>query len=301
VSDEELFEPDMFRGPKRLRPLEPLLRQLPRAWARDVLATLAVGDGFVRSSRLRRTLAWSRAQGRQGAAAWQLAFALLANHGRFVADEMLIGLASISDLARDVVVDGIEHLDGLTEGGILLGFHLGPPRTAFILRALGYPVRFAGRLEAARGDGRWSDAKRSRDVIALPSGVPRDRAEALHRIRTLVRNGAIVYLAADGPFGREAFRVELPGEPVIVRGGWLAIRQHTRVPTLPVFTHYEGGRRVIVIHAPLPPSLPNRTDDAAMCRDHLTPYLRDYAARFPEQCRYLALVRWPTKRDDGDR
>lgn len=72
-------------------------------------------------------------------------------------------------------------------------------------------------------------------------------------MRDLLRSGALVYLRADGPFGREAFRFDLPGESMIVRAGWLALRQLTRAPTFPVLTHRDGKRQVIVIHPALPP------------------------------------------------
>lgn len=62
-----------------------------------------------------------------------------------------------------------------------------------------------------------------------------------------------MYLSADGPFGREAFRFDLPGESMIVRAGWLALRQLPRAPTFPVLTHRDGKRQVIVIHPALPP------------------------------------------------
>jgi lauroyl/myristoyl acyltransferase len=101
-----------------------------------------------------------------------------------------------------------------------------------------------------------------------------------------------VYLMADGPFGREAFRIELPGRPLIVRSGWLALRRQTGVPALPVLTFREGGRRVIVVHPPLPAPDADRARDAAACRAALTPLVADYVRRFPAQCRYLVFPPW---------
>jgi lauroyl/myristoyl acyltransferase len=245
----------------------------------------------VHMNRLRRALAWAVAHSATGPAKWRLALALLANHGRFVADEMLLGAHRIDDLRRDTAVTGAQHLDGLA-GAILLGFHLGPPRTAFILRALGYPVRFAGRLETSRGDARWAEALEAAEAVALPAGTPRERAQGLHRIRNLLQNGALVYIAADGPFGQEAFRLDVPGGSVVVRRGWLALRQHTRVPTLPVFAYRSGGRRVITVHPPLPAPDGHPKRDAALCQAALSPLVQDYVRRFPSQCRYVAIPPW---------
>jgi len=288
--------PDMFRGPRRLGPVMPILRSLPQPLAFQILAGLAIGDGVVRASRLRRALAWATAQGAAGTARWRLALDLLANHGRFVAEEALLGVEDVHDLRRNVVLEGAEHLTGLGSGAILLGFHLGPPRSALVLRACGYPVRLTGRLETARGDTRWDEALRSEEAVRLPAGAPRDRAEGLYRVRNLLRGGALVYLAADGPFGREAFRLQVPGGCLIVRVGWLALRKVTRVPTLPILTYRDKGKRVIVIHPPLPDPDPDPGHDprrdALICQAALAPLVTDYVRHFPAQCRYVALPRW---------
>jgi hypothetical protein len=44
------------------------------------------------------------------------------------------------------------------------------------------------------------------------------RLGGLYQIRDLRRNGPLVYLTAESPFGREAFRLDLPGAPMVVRG-----------------------------------------------------------------------------------
>ena len=285
---------EMFQSPVRVRSVVRMLRWLPPSVTGHVLAALAVGDGIVRGGRFRRASAWAAAQGAIGWDIWCMAFALLANHGRFVAEEAMVGTWGAEDLRRRVVVEGSEHLRNASGGAILLGFHLGPPRAWFMLRALGYPVRFAGRLETAGQDPRWQEAFDAGDVIRLPPSAPSDRLQGLYRIRNLLRDAALVYLTADGPFGREAFRIDLPGGPLVVRTGWLALRRQTRVPVLPVLLHRDGVRRVIVVYPPLPGPADNPVDDAAMCRVVLTPLIEAYVRRFPTQCRYLALPRWST-------
>lgn len=289
----------MFPGPARLRLLMPVLRSLPLSAAEAVLVALAVGEGVVRGRRFRRASAWAAKQGADGWARRRIAVALLANHGRFVAAEAMLGVSRPEDLARDVVVDGAEHLRAATGGAILLGFHLGPPLTWLTMRALGYPVRFAGRLEATRRDPRWEAALAAGEVVRLPDGDPRERLIGLHRIRSLLRDGGLVYLTADGPFGREAFRLDLPGGPLVVRAGWLALRRQIEAPTLPVLVHRQGRRRVIVVHPPLAQPDPDPVRDADVARDVLTPLVEQYVRRFPAQCRYLALPRWPANPADA--
>jgi len=284
--------PDMFVGPRRLRRFLPLLRRLPASMTSELLAGAAVCQGLVDFERYRRTLAWATAHGARGTARWRLALAVLANHGRFVAQEAMLGVSDLHDLRRGVVVEGTEHLRAAEGGALLLGFHLGPPRTSFVLRALGYPVHFAGRLEAARDDPRWNAPLAAADVVRLPSGTMSGRAKGLYRIRNLLREGALVYLTADGPFGREAFRLTVPGGSIAVRAGWLAVRRHTRVPTLPVLTYRDRGQRVILIHAPLPPPDEDAERDTAACRDVLGPLIDAYVRRFPSQCRYVVRPPW---------
>jgi hypothetical protein len=160
-----------------------------------------------------------------------------------------VGVSSAEAVRRDVVLEGADHLRAAGAGAILLGFHLGSPRTWFRLRALGYPVRLAGRLEASVHDPRWAEALAARDAVRLPDGTPRDRLAGLYQIRDLLRGGALVFLTADGPFGREAFRLDLPGGPLIVRTGWLALRETGPHP--PVWASGRQGSR-----RRRPPSLP---------------------------------------------
>ncbi len=294
----------MFRGPARLRLLIRMLRQFPFPVTQQILAGLAITDGLVRRRRYRRASNWAAERGATGFARRRIALALLANHGRFVAEEALLGVERIDDLRRDVVVRGEEHIRTLSGGAILLGFHLGPPKTWLALRALGYPVRFAGRLEAAAHDPRWLPSLESRDVIRLPDGNPQARLGGLYRIRNLLQSGALVYVTADGPFGREAFRIDLQGGPLVVRLGWFSLRRATGVPTFPVLTYREGNQRVIVIHPPLPRPDNDGVCDAAACRAALAPLIEAYVRQFPTQCRWVAMPRWshepaPERPDKG--
>lgn len=285
------LSPDMFGGPAALRPLLPVLRALPVGLAENVLAGLAIADGMTRG-RYRRAAAWASAQGATGWARQRLALAVLANHGRFVAEETLLGVESVATLARDVVVRGAERLTACPNGALLLGFHLGPPKTWLRLRALGYPVRFAGRLQASVGNPRWRAAIDAGAVIRLPDGDAASRLRGLFQMRRLLQQGALVYVTADGPFGREAFRVPLPGHPLIVRHGWLALRRATGAPTLPVLTWRDGGRRIIEIHPPLPAPVEDQVADAGACLAHLTPLVTHYVRTHPTQCRWIAMPRW---------
>jgi lauroyl/myristoyl acyltransferase len=287
------IEPGMFHGPGRFRPLMRLLRRVPLPVTERILAALAMADGFVRRGRFRRASSWAADRGATGWDRRRLALALLANHGRFVAEEALLGVTCADDLRRAVTVVGAEHLRAVSGGAMLIGFHLGPPKTWLVLRALGYPVRFAGRLETAARDSRWQSSLAAGDVIRLPDGDQHARLRGLHRIRNLLQDGGLVYITADGPFGREAFRIELQGGPIVVRAGWLALRRITRVPTLPVFTYREGNSRVIVIHPPLPDPDGDAVRDADACRATLAPLVEAYVRRFPTQCRWVAMPRWP--------
>lgn len=296
VTDLRLV-PGMFQMSGRIRPFIPILRRLPAVCSRAALAALAIGDGIVRW-RLTAAAEWAGAQGVTGVARWRLALAVLANHGRFVGDELMLGVEDLGELRQGARIHGAEYLESAHGGAILLGFHLGPPRTPYVLRAFGYPVTSAGRLEGTGSDSRWDEAVDAGAVVRLPDGTPADRVEGLNRLRRLLQNGSIIYLTADGPFGREAFRIDLPGRPLVVRAGWLALRRLSGVRTFPVLTHQHRGQRVIVVHPPLPSPQADPVRDAETCRDALGPLVLDYVRRFPTQCRYLAFPAWPSNAGD---
>lgn len=289
---QELLTPEMFGGPAALRGVMPILRVCPPTLGRRVVATLAVVDGVVRRGRYAEASAWAAAQGFGAWKRQRVALALLANHGRFVAEEALLGVETTKELARDVTVLGGERLTAYPGGALLLGFHLGPPKTWLRLRALGYPVCFAGRLATTLADPRWQAAVEAGVVIRLPEGEPASRVQSLLRMRRRLEEGALVYVTGDGPFGREAIRIDLPGSPLALRAGWLALRRATGVPTLPVLTWQETGRRIIAVHPPLPPPEADPSRDAAACLAVLAPLVREYVRRHPTQCRWLAMPRW---------
>lgn len=289
--DTPRLDVEMFRGSKKLGPGLSVLRALP-AWASSsLLAALSIGDG-VRRGRYRQARMWAAAQGASAVASRWIAVQMLANHGRFAAEEALLGVRSLEALGASVVLEGAEQLERITGGALLLGFHLGPPRTWLMLRALGRRVSMAARFENAVGDPRWAEMLKAGDIIPLPEADGAARLQALYRIRALLGRNTSIFMTADGPLGREAFRLPLPGMPLIVRAGWLSLRRQTRVPTFPVLAHEEAGRRVIVIFPPLPAPVDDPVADAEACRAALTPLVAEYVRRFPTQCRYLVFPRW---------
>lgn len=282
-----------------------ILRRLPRPAVEWGLAAMAITNGMLRNGRVRQALAWAQAQGAVGPARYRLALAIVANHGRYVADEVLGPTAALARDSTRVVVEGAEHLAPHSgRGALVLGFHLGPP-VWFALKAQGYPVRFAGRINSPADGTEWTRGLAPGDVIPLPDGHPASRAAALYRIHGLLAQGIHVYLTADGPLGREAFRFDLPGGPMLVRGGWLALRRATLAPTLPLLTFRSRGCQHVVIHPPLPAPLDDETLDVAACRAVLAPLLSNYVKQFPTECRWLAfkdphLSQPPARRESDD-
>jgi hypothetical protein len=159
------------------------------------------------------------------------------------------------------------------------------------MRALGVRVRIAAQLDLVSSDPAWAAMFESGEAIPLPAD-PAGQLRALYRMRSLLAQNELLYLTADGPHGQEAFRLDIPGRALIVRKGWLALRRHVRVPTLPVLSHMEHRRRVIVVGPPLPPVQDDAAADAGACRDVLAQLVTDYVRRFPSQCRYLAFPPW---------
>ena len=273
-------EPGMFHTSPRLRHLVRVLRPFPRAFGEQVLAAAAVLDALVRHGRFRQAYAWAAAQPRSERPPWRLVLALLANHGRFCAEEAFLGVPTLDAAARQVVVEGADLLPESGTGAILLGFHLGPPRIWVHLRTLGYPLRFGGGLVTSAWDPRWKDFLDAGEVIYLPRGAPSSRLAGLYRLREHVRTGALVLLTGDGPFGNEAFRLDLPGGPLIVRNGWLALRRLTRAPTFPMLAHRDGKRTIVIIHPALPTPAPDLAQDAAQCRTVLPRWSRATCGAF---------------------
>ena len=114
------------------------------------------------------------------------------------------------------------------------------------------------------------------------------RVQGLFTLRRLLARGGFVFLTADGPFGGELFRLDLPGL------GWFTLRRQLGLRILPLFAHEEGAQRIVTIHPPLPAPTGDEAADKAACRAVLTAMLGDYVRRYPSQCRYLAFPPWPS-------
>jgi hypothetical protein len=170
---------------------------------------------------------------------------------------------------------------------LLLGFHLGPVGTPRALQTLGYRVNAA--ISGRRHRATLPLTPGAGETIPLYGPSRQGEASALRRAVELLRAGEIVYITADGRVGTESFQIPLPGGPLVVRAGWLALRRLTGAVTHPVLMHVEGPRRVITVHPALPPPAPVPDDEVASCRAALTPLIEEYVRRFPEQCRSLAL------------
>jgi len=262
------------------------LDPLPWPVGENLLAGLGLLQVVIRPDRFLRALTWAAAQPPGPHGRLSLALRLLANHGRFVAQQRLVGLRDPATLRERVRVTGEEHLVAAVAGAgtMLLGFHVGPPCSSLALQLLGYPVRTIDDLIYCPREGLEPDR-----LAEWRSPMPMDRKEsravALHEARRHLAGQGLVHVLATGRWGAEAFRIALPGGPVIIRNGWLALRRLTGATTLPLLAHDEGRRRVITIHPPLPPVSADPQADREACRPVLTDVLRSYFRRFPEQCR----------------
>lgn len=273
-----------------MRGLLVVLDLLPWPWGERILTGLFAVRAFVQVRRLRQARRWVAAQPGGARGRWGLAVSICAHHGRVVARLAALGLRDPAALRPCLVIRGEEHLRSVTGGAILLGFHLGMPIADVILRMLGYRVRWLG---GQRASGRWSTPAwrpfldPNEDLVLSAGG---GQAGVLRRACQALLEGEKAYVTADGVIGgsgREAFRVPLPGGPLVVRSGWLTLRQHTRAAVLPVICHREGRRQVVTIHAPLP-------EDAAACEKALGRLLEAFTRRFPEQC-YSLVFRNPAE------
>lgn len=271
---------DWGATPPRLKRFEPLLRRLPTGASARLLEAMGIADGLARNGRWRRAQQFGRAHGRTGLGGVRFCLSLLANHGRFIQIEMRLGGAT------DTTIVGESHLAAVSAGALLLSFHLGPPQAGHALRARGYAVSSASRLE-------YLDAARVQALEAEGASVrlsgddPRSRALALLRLRRQLAGGGLVRVTADGPLGRTLCAIPVTGGEIVLRQGWMLLRRQTGVPVLPLLNHMEGRRRVIVVHPPLPPLEPDPARDLEACRAVLEPLLAEYVREHPEQCRYV--------------
>lgn len=288
---EEAGSTEVWPPPRRSPALAPLLaalRWLPGPLAHGCLASLALVHGVASSSRRRRMLAWATAQHASGRSARSLAWAALAFRGRQVASRRQLGIRDLSALRARTTIEGIERLEAATRAGgvLLLGFHFGPLVDPVAFRAHGFPVTLGLRRPAPHDPADWWRHP-PEDLVLFPN--PAWRVRGLYELSRRLGAGRTVYLASDGLHGAEAFRIELPAAPLILRKGWLTLRRNARVTTLPVLSRREGRRIVVAVHAPLPAPVAGLAEDIAACRASLTPLVEDYVRRFPEQCFHLAL------------
>jgi lauroyl/myristoyl acyltransferase len=262
---------------------------LPWPYGEDILRRLFVIKAIWQIRVLRRALRWSSCQPGQPR---RLALALCAFRGLTVARSTLLGIRRPEDLRRLVSVKGQEHL-GKAAGRptILLGFHLGPPCADQALRMAGHALTRlgGGRLSRAWLGQSWAPYRDAGQIL-LPVDDPGAWPRALHEARRTLLDGGTLFIHGDG-HGRAAFSIPLPGGPLLIRSGWLALRRHTGATVLPVLTHLEGRRQVITVHPPLPPRDPDPQRDLEACRAVLSRLLLEYLRRFPEQCWSLAF--WP--------
>jgi lauroyl/myristoyl acyltransferase len=273
-----------------MRGLLVVLDRLPWPWGERILTGLFAARAVVQVRRLRQALRWVAAHPGGTRERWGLALSICAHHGRVVGRLAAVGLRDPVALRPYVVMRGEEHLRSVSGGAILLGFHLGMPIGDVILRMLGHRVRWLGGRRAA---GRWSTPAwrpflDQGDDLVLAAGA--GQAGVLRRACHALLEGEKVYLTADGMIGgggREAFRVPLPGGPLVVRSGWLTLRRHTRAAVLPVICHREGRRQVVTVHPPLP-------EDGPACERALGRLLEEFTRRFPEQC-YSLVFRNPAE------
>jgi hypothetical protein len=265
---------------------------LPWPWGEDILAGVVAAVTVVRAARRRTALAWAAAQRPRGR--WRLAAAVCAFRGRWVARMFLLGLRSPDDLRAQLRVEGEEHLTAVPGGAILLTFHLGPPTVHVPVRLLGHSVRYVGRHDRTAVAGWFGEAWRPL-VAPTPlssggdGGTQRWVAVLDSARKTLLGAGKICIMADGG--GRQVlFRIELPGEPMIIRPAWWTLHRLTGVPVLPATTHLEGRKQVVTIHPPLPMQEPDPARRLEAWRGTLTSLVADYVRRFPEQCPALAVV-----------
>ena len=271
-------------------------RRLPPPVLETAFAGVGLLQGVLRPSRGRRAYRWASGLEPPGLRRWQLAAAVLANRGRVIAISGLPALVPPETFRRHVTIEGTEHLAAAAQRGgtILLGLHVLPGVATLALAAHGYRLVPTGMAGAFKG---WTLAEASWAPLLdeWRRGIlwrdERSAAGGLAHLRGLLLRGATVHLTADGPFGREAFRISLPAGALVVRSGWWTLRRLTRATTLPILARRDGRRLVVAVHAPLPEPTDDPGDDVRACRAALVPLVAELVRRAPAQCE--ALASWP--------
>jgi hypothetical protein len=247
--------------------------------------------GFLRPGRRRLATAWARAQG--APRPWRLALALCAFGGRCVARTYLLGVRGPEALRQTLVIEGEEHLTAVAGAAILLGFHLGPPRSGVMLRLLGHRVTFLGGSDHAERMAWWSDEWRpfvEPGPVTFAAGDPSRWPAVLYTGRRILLEGGKILILGDG-LGKDAFDLPLLGGCWSVKTGWLTLHRLAGAPVLPVLYRLEGRRYVITVYPPLPAVGPDPPGDLEACRDRLAQLVDAYVRRVPEQCPDLVLRR----------
>ncbi len=271
-----------------------VLRRVPYPLAEAILVGASLGQAVANPARLRRARAWAAAGGAGRRRAWAIAIGLLVHRGRSLAASPLAAILDPDGLRRRLRFDGLPHLeDARRQGGVLLlGFHVGLPRLERSLLLLGHRVTILGEDDGVA----WPAPPAAWRALGAPAPMhvwrrdaAQSRADALYRLREAARASEIVMLMGDSGQGRVVFEIPLPGRAVAVRAGWFALRRLTRLPTLPILGHREGGRWVVTVHPALPAPHADERHDAEICRDVLRQILEDFVSRFPDQCLHLAM------------
>ena len=287
----------MFHTSRRLRRFVRLLRRLPRGLSGEILAAAAVVDGLVRRGRFRR----ARRLG--GGPARGPSDPRLATCPRASREPRPVLRRRGAPRRRDPRCGGARRRRG---GGAASPGGRGGRDPA------GVPSRPAPAVGPPADPGlSGADRRRAHHVDLGPAMAGHDRrrrgrlpagrggagpaARPLPDSRPPAERSARLPHAPMAPSDARRSASTFPGGPMIVRAGWLALRQLTHAPTFPVLSHREGARQVIVIHPALPPpaSRPRAGRGPVPARARSRWSSRSCGG-FPEQCRYLALPPWPT-------
>lgn len=131
-------------------------------------------------------------------------------------------------------IEGLDHLNGLESGAILLGTHSGngvllPLRLAL----MGYPVCVAVRESGKIPDGFYAAGQARYGVRALDAGAGSAGLKAM--IRAL-RGGALLYILMDQGNKHHGVDVEFLGKPLHMPGGPAVLARRCDVPIIPAPT-----------------------------------------------------------------
>lgn len=131
-------------------------------------------------------------------------------------------------------IEGLDHLNGLEKGAILLGTHSGngvllPTRLAL----MGYPVCVAVRESGKIPDGFYVTGQRRYGIQALDAGSGSSGLKAM--IRAL-RGGALLYILMDQGSKHHGVDLEFLGKPFRMPGGPAVLARRCDVPIIPAPT-----------------------------------------------------------------